>query len=320
MVAADSLKRNADLKVGKYAISTKYKGAYGIVYKATDTKNRAIAAKTITYDGTRNLKILVSDLERLITLDHENIVRIFDFHQQNETFCMFMEFCSHGDLNKFFNKHCSNLNQILEVMHGIVNGIRYLHSKDIIHRDIKPGNILIASESPLIPKLTDFDLSKFLDPEVETSVMSSNVGTNAFKSPEVFQRNDAKKISYHRNVDVYAAALTFLAMIQAQDKTKPIMLIPRIETPQEDSELHQPIGQLIAERIKYKVKELNIVIVEEGKKEADSTSKDVRRDISAGMRNLIRQMTCVKPENRLSATEVQDSLKQVSASSARPIT
>ena len=136
-------------------------------------------------------------------------------------------------------------------MRQIMSGIIYLHAQNIIHGDIKPGNILVASEEPVLVKLTDFDVTKCLDPEIETSVMSSNVGTNAFKAPKFFMRNECKKTHHHRNVDVYAAGLTFLAILQHDKESS--MLIPQIETPREDSELHHPIGQLIAERIKYGV-------------------------------------------------------------------
>ena len=125
--------------------------------------------------------------------------------------------------------------------------------------------------------------------------MASNVGTLAFKAPEFFQRTSAGKIEYHRNVDIYAAGLTFLAILQAEKGKK--MLIPQIETPQDDSEFYvQSIGQLIAERIKYKVPELNIV----------KTGGELR-----SLKSLISQMTCVHPEERLPASKVLALVKSV---------
>ena len=103
-----------------------------------------------------------------------------------------------------------------------------------------------------------------------------------------FQRTSPGKIEYHRNVDIYAAGLTFLAMLQAEKGKK--MLIPRIETPMDETELHtDSIGRLIAERIKYKVRELNIVKI-------DGEQRRLKR--------LISLMTCVNPEERLSAERV----------------
>ena len=125
--------------------------------------------------------------------------------------------------------------------------------------------------------------------------MTSNVGTLAFKAPEFFQRTSPGKIEYHRNVDIYAAGLTFLAILQAEKGKK--MLIPQIETPMDDSEIHVlSIGQLISERIKYKVPELSIVKIE-GPQEI--------------VKWLINQMTCVNPEERLPALKVLDCLKNV---------
>ena len=122
--------------------------------------------------------------------------------------------------------------------------------------------------------MADFDVSKCLDLEVETSLMTSNVGTLAFKAPEFFQRTSPGNIEYHRNVDIYAAGLTFLAILQGEKGKK--MLIPQIETPRDDSEFYvQSIGQLIAESIKYKVPELSIVKVEGTKIEKTHQSDDV---------------------------------------------
>ena len=265
------------------------KGAYGIVYKAHGPDGNEMAAKAI---NEKYSKIVGQDFEKLLDLTHDNLVKIFDVHQQENNMWLFMDLCSFGDLNDFCKSKVITMGLKMEMMVQISKGVEYLHSNNVIHRDIKPGNILVSSESPFLLKLTDFDVSKCLDPDVETSVMSSNVGTLCFKAPEFFQRNIQGKISYHRNVDVYACGLTFLALLQADPEKQ--MLIPRIETAKDYSERHLPIGQLIAERIKYNVQELDIVVV-------NFEQSDFR---IIEIKELIRKMTNVKPDQRLTARGV----------------
>ena len=141
-------------------------------------------------------------------------------------------------------------------------GVEYLHNKNVIHRDIKPENIL--------------------------------VGTKAYKAPEFWQRTADGKLNYHRNVDVYAMGLTFLAMVQRNKK-----LCPVIETPNDDSELHQPIGALIAERVRYKIEPMEII-----SEEKNLSCSPLVRDV----RGLIQKMTRVEPRERLLAQTVVEEL------------
>ena len=271
------------------------RGAYGVVYKGKDSQNRTIAAKTV--NGQIHPRILNQNFDRLLKLKHPNIVNIFQKFQQGDEFWMFIEYCPHGDLNQFFHTRTVSHNRKLDVMVQMMTGVEYLHKNNIVHRDIKPGNILIFHESPLLLKLTDFDVSKFLNPEVETSEMSSNVGTFAYKAPEFFRRNSMGKISYYRSVNVYASGLTYLAILQGRKGKR--MLMPCLETAEDPSELITPIASTIVTRLRYGVKELNIVKLEDATNANKPNATEENK-----IRELIKSMTNIEPRNRLSATKV----------------
>ena len=173
-----------------------------------------------------------------------------------------------------------------------MEGLDYLHRTNIIHRDIKPGNILVIRENPVMVKLTDFDVSKFFSPDIETSEMSSNVGTLAFKAPEFFQRSKDETLRYHRSVDVYALGLTFLAMIQ---RNKP--LVPTIETAEDDSELHNPIGATIASRVKYRKGPYMVLA-------GHACINVCANPLIHSIKYIISKMTHFLPEMRISPTTV----------------
>ena len=292
---------------GTYTVSlrTEYilgKGGYGLVYEANDKHLNKVAAKAI---GEKQFeKIIKQDWAKLLKLEHENLVKIFDVQQQKnkeKTLWVFMEFCAQGDLDRFYSKDTITVAKGLNVMTQIAKAINYLHAEDVIHRDIKPSNILIASLAPFVVKVTDFDISKFLEQNHQTSGMSSDKGTPKFKAPEFFLKNEKGKIRYHRNVDTYAFGLTILAMLQSRPG-KP--LIPQIETPQDVTELRESPGLLVATRKQHRIQELRIVLVSESD---FGGIRDPRREI----KKLVQKMTCAEPQARLSATQVVQNLEDI---------
>ena len=137
------------LKVKSYSIDQRDvlgQGAFGVVYKGTDAKKNTTAAKRI--DGNLHPRILIQDLDRFLNLDHPNVMKILDVEKTEMIVWMVMPFCEFGDLNDFYRKRDVSPETNLEVMKQIMMGIKYLHHHDIVHRDIKPGNILVASASP----------------------------------------------------------------------------------------------------------------------------------------------------------------------------
>ncbi len=299
------------LTVAKYRVNTGKilgKGSFGIVHKALDKHGVDVAAKRIDFSAKsqKRLPQIAKDLKKLTSLKNENIARIFEVSEDEETIWVFMELCNHGDLVDYLQgseaSSSVSANEKLKLMLDIAKGVEYLHSKNVIHRDIKPSNILVAG-SPATAKLTDFDCSKFLEDDYSTSVMTSNVGTMAFKAPEFYLRTVGGELYYHRNVDVFSTGLTFLAMIQNHP-----FLVPKLETPNEPSEVSAgyTIGMLMAERKRYKVDPLQVVkLAKEGSDSANDLWNKVRREI--------QKMTRVETTERASAAEVVQSLKRLTA-------
>ncbi len=299
------------LSVSEYRVNTHKilgKGSFGIVHKALDKNGADVAAKRIDFTAKNINRIphIASDLKKLTVLEHENIVRIFNVLKEEETIWVFMELCNHGDLVDYLqgDEAASSISdhEKLKLMLDIAKGVEYLHSNNVIHRDIKPRNILVSCE-PVIAKLTDFDSGKFLEEGCSTSLMTTNVGTMAFKAPEFYLRTDSGELNYHRNIDIYAMGLTFLAMIQ-----KTMFLIPKLETAQEASELSPgyTIGMLMAERKRYGVTPMEVVKVTLDPTEQGSLLwNKVRREIL--------KMTHVEPSERASAADVVQSLKTLTS-------
>ena len=205
------------------------RGGFGTVYKGWDRNNCPVAVKKITRDARRGAyKEALSLQELKVTVAHHpNIISIYDIKYWNGAIWITMELCNEGDLENYFKNKFNDAEQIsskIKIKVEVMNGLEFLHDKQIIHRDIKPANILVMStKAGATAKIADFGLCKILEPDQST--MSSNVGTLVFKAPEFWDPKSDDRVRYNRSVDVYAAGLTFAAILQA---SKGRSLIPKV--------------------------------------------------------------------------------------------
>ncbi len=290
------------LQIGTFTINLRKKlgrGHFGTVYPATDRYGYKIAAKQLE-SSSRAALMELENTRRQQNLLHENIVKIFDIHieEADEEIWMFMEFCSGGDLNNYSKQNFHDLQRIkLNLMKQMATGLSYLHECRIAHRDIKPENILLQSQpgvDGIIAKLTDFGLAKFHSPAAENSVMTTNLGTQIYKAPEFWDMDTERKIHYHKIVDVYALALTYQAILNAEEGKN---LRPTAQGCLPD-EHYQPIGLVMFNRQKHKEPELSV---------ANITAMDSRE--IRGIKNIIQRGTSVRPGDRPIAAQIVKQLK-----------
>eukprot|EP00178_Gracilaria_changii_P002042 TRINITY_DN1300_c0_g1_i1.p1 TRINITY_DN1300_c0_g1~~TRINITY_DN1300_c0_g1_i1.p1 ORF type:complete len:634 (-),score=105.65 TRINITY_DN1300_c0_g1_i1:5701-7335(-) len=190
------------------------RGAYSEVYLARDKqRNELCAIKVLERSNTEHAKLIDRELEVLRLLNHQNIVQIYDiFDSARETFVV-MEYLAGGELLEMIteNDHLSEKNS-KQVIREVLQAVHYLHARGIVHRDVKPENILCVNRGwPLRVKITDFGLSKSvggLGDDDAQRVMRSQCGTAYYLAPEI-----ANSLPYGKPVDLWACGVVLYVML-----------------------------------------------------------------------------------------------------------
>ncbi|KAH0608285.1 uncharacterized protein H6S33_002337 [Morchella sextelata] len=125
------------------------------------------------------------EVEILQKLNHPNIVSCSACFEDPAHIYIVMEYVGGGDLNQYLKRNeYMPEDMVQEVSRQVLNGIKYVHSMRISHRDLKPDNILIASEEPLMIKISDFGLAKMI--QSEETFLKTFCGTMLYLAPEVY--------------------------------------------------------------------------------------------------------------------------------------
>jgi serine/threonine-protein kinase len=205
-----------DVAVGRYRYIEKIgSGGMGVVHKVFDQKlNRAVAMK-ILREGLANSSKAIERFFReariAATLNHRNIVNIFDYNINQQTHCSFisMEYVEGVNLREMFEEYFNHpdksfterMKEAMFYMSQICDALQMTHSKGIIHRDIKPDNILIGTDN--IAKITDFGIVHI--EEATFTPTGAVIGTPRYMSPEQVQgtRLDGRADLYSAGIILY---------------------------------------------------------------------------------------------------------------------
>ena len=174
-------------KIGRYDITGELgKGAMGVVYKATDPNiGRTVAIKTTRLDAhgldTEDLlRRFRNEARAAGTLNHPNIVTIYDAGEQEGVFYIAMEYIEGETLHGLLSQHRSlPVEKVIDIVRQVCAGLDYAHAHGVIHRDVKPANIMLAASGAV--KVMDFGIAKAGGTVTATGQV---LGTPNYMSPE----------------------------------------------------------------------------------------------------------------------------------------
>jgi len=182
-------------------------GGMATVYKAYQSAlKRYVAVKLLSRDARREgfQQRFQQEAQALAKLRHPNILSIYYFGQEEDRTYIVMDYVSGGTLADLINKGLP-LKQAVDIAIQIGDALHCAHKQGIIHRDVKPANILIDTDGR--PLLTDFGLVKFLAPSEQGSKSDTLVGTAAYMAPEQASgQADARS-------DIYALGTVLYEMV-----------------------------------------------------------------------------------------------------------
>ena len=183
---------DAQTLLGRYKlVKVLGRGAMGVVYEATDTRlSRTVAIKTVQRgfladDATAAdyAARFEREAQAAARLNHPHIVAVFDFGEQDDASFIVMEFVRGRELGQAFaDGERFSVEETVRIMGELLDALAYAHEHGVVHRDVKPANVMIDSAGRV--KLTDFGVARLSDGNQDRTVPGTMVGTPSYMAPE----------------------------------------------------------------------------------------------------------------------------------------
>lgn len=197
--------------VGNFILHEKLgQGGFGSVMKGVHSETGEVAAvKFVPKSSFRqisDLQRVFQEIQALRNLHHPNVIRILDVADHPDNVCFIMEFAPGGELRAYVERQLLlEEEEARQFFKQIVRAIHYVHSKKIIHRDLKLENILLDAQNRC--KIVDFGLSDYVSSKERTV---TDAGTEAYLAPEVYNGCSGDADPY--KIDVWGLGVILFAL------------------------------------------------------------------------------------------------------------
>jgi serine/threonine protein kinase len=204
-------------KIGKFRIISRIgQGSMGTVYRAFDPymqRNVAIKVtdpKSLSDDKIRRrlVELFFTEAQIYGLLDHRYILHVYDAGEEGDLYYLVMEYIEDS---RTLLRYCRQDNLLpipkaVEILYQCCKGLQYAHSRNVLHLDIKPGNIMLTPDDRV--KLADFGLSKILHPDTDQLYLENILGTPTHISPERLLKRPV-----NHQADIYSLGVVMYFML-----------------------------------------------------------------------------------------------------------
>jgi eukaryotic-like serine/threonine-protein kinase len=292
--------------LGRYKIISEIgQGAMGVVYKAVDPIiDRTVAIKTINLNLSRQeLEEYEARFQQEIKaagrLNHPNIVTIYDVGKTDAVAYMAMEFLEGLELKDIIASGTAMpADQVVDIISQVADGLWFAHQQDIVHRDVKPSNIMVMKGG--IAKITDFGIARLPNSAVKT-MTGLILGSPRYMSPEqvIGKTIDARSDIFSLGVVLYEA-LTAVAPFDG-DNVNAIMYATVNTTPPPPSQHNRTVPAM-----------LDLIVAKAMAKLLEDRYQTIK-EFADDLREVRRQIDSVRPAAALRATSAPAQPRQTSA-------
>jgi len=191
------------------------RGGQGVVFRARQKSlNRTVALKVISlgqWASKAHLKRFRLEAEAAARLEHPGIVPIHEVGERDGSCYFSMKFVEGGQLDEVARREPMPIRRAVELIAKVARTVHYAHEHGILHRDIKPGNILLDAKGE--PHLTDFGLARLVESESSVTHTLDVMGTPSYMAPEQAMGNNAAITSV---TDVYGLGAVLYQLLTGQ--------------------------------------------------------------------------------------------------------
>jgi len=235
-------------RIGKYIVKRELgRGGMGTVYLAEQPGlGREVAIKELILSAVADptaLKRFIQEAQVMARASHPNLVQVHDLEQIGDANYIVLEFVRGKSLRDVLNQGSLALPQTFAVMHGVLQALDYAHKRAIVHRDMKPENVLMSDEGDV--KVADFGIARLMDDSGAGSTATktgTTVGTPQYMSPEQVASSKVDGRS-----DLYSAGIMFYELVVGQppftasDADGPFTLMAKhVQAPPKPPSVHRP--------------------------------------------------------------------------------